>query len=70
MTARTTTVASLTAADLGRVIACNGWRGRLAGMYAERPGWVELTLGPLDRADSGAVTVVPLTQPVRIEASA
>lgn len=65
---RTTTVAGLTASHLGRVIAFNGWRGRLVSMYAERPGWVELVLAPLDPADSGTVTVVPLEQPVRIEA--
>lgn len=66
MTAAATTVANLSASHFGRVIACNGWQGRLDLMSADRPGWVALTLAALDPADRDVHTVVPLTQPVRI----
>ena len=61
------TVANLSAHHFGHVIACNGWRGRLDMMAADRPGWVALTLAALDPADRDVYTVVPLTEPVRIE---
>ena len=66
MTETLTTVANLSAAHFGHVVACNGWQGRLDLMSADRPGWVALTLAALDPADRDVYTVVPLTQPVRI----
>ena len=48
MTAAVTTVANLSAAHFGHVIACNGWQGRLDIMSADRPGWVALTLAKAD----------------------
>ena len=56
-----TTVADLTAADLGQTIACNGWRGEFGGVTKAEPGYIEVLI-------DAATVWVKLEQPCRIEA--
>lgn len=59
------TVADLAVADLGRVVATNGYRGQLQSVaVAEDPAYVEVIVG--DGVDSARTWVKP-TQSCRIE---
>ena len=57
----TTTVANLSAAHLGHVVACHGWRGEFRSLAMAHPGYIEVLI-------DAATVWVPLDQPCRIEA--
>ena len=56
-----TTIADLTAANLGQTITCHGWRGEFRSLALAHPGYVEVLI-------NAATVWVKLDQPCRIEA--